>query len=155
MNRPMSKVQQAVDTFRSGFNCSQAICVTYGPDDGLSPLACLKLSSGFGGGMRRAEVCGAVTGALMVLGLRYGPTDITDTSKEHVYPKVEDFSSRFEARCGSLLCRDLLGCDISTAKGMTQATETNLFKTVCPDMIQAAAKILEDICAEHDSSCGD
>ncbi len=141
----MNRVQQAVDRFRSGSNCAQAILETYGPNLGLSPIDCLKVSSGFGGGMRRAEVCGAVTGALMVLGLQYGPKDTTDTSRESVYAKVTDFSSRFEARCGSIICRDLLECDISTAEGKQQATDEDLFKTVCPKMVRIAAEILEEL----------
>ena len=142
----MSKVQQAVDRFRSGVNCSQAILATYGPEQGLAPLDCLKVSSGFGGGMRRAEVCGAVTAAFMVLGLRYGPQDISDTSKEAVYAQVTEFSSRFEGRCGSILCHDLLECDISTPAGRQQALERDLFKTICPEMVRIAAEILEAQC---------
>ena len=68
----MSKVKDAVSAFESGFNCSQAIVRTYGPDYGLSALDAIRVSCGFGGGMRRADTCGAVTGALMVLGLRFG-----------------------------------------------------------------------------------
>jgi len=144
----VSKVQNAVDRFQSGFNCSQAILETYGPDYGLSAIDCLKISSGFGGGMRRGDVCGAVTGAFMVLGLQYGPKDMTDTSRKVVYSSVTDFSSRFEARCGSIMCRDLLECDISTPEGMRQAREAKLFKTVCPEMVKVAAEILEEQC-EH------
>jgi C_GCAxxG_C_C family probable redox protein len=141
----MNRVQQAVDKFRSGFNCAQAILETYGPDYDLSPIDCLKVSSGFGGGMRRAEVCGAVTGALMVLGLQYGPKHMTDTSRKSVYAKVADFSSRFETRCGSIICRDLLECDVSTAQGMQQAIDKDLFKTVCPELVRVAAEILEEL----------
>ena len=144
----MSKVQKAVDRFGSGYNCSQAILESYGPDYGLSAIDCLRVSSGFGGGMRRADVCGAVTGAFMVLGLRYGPKDMTDTSRKVVYSSVTDFASRFEARCGSVMCRDLLDCDISTPEGMRQAREAKLFKTVCPEMVKVAAEILEELC-EH------
>jgi C_GCAxxG_C_C family probable redox protein len=142
----MTKAQQTVDRFLSGVNCSQAVLATYGPDHGLASLDCLKVSSGFGSGMRRAEVCGAVTGALMVLGLQYGPKDTADTSKEAVYAKVAEFSSRFESRCGSILCRDLLECDISTPAGKQQALDKNLFKTVCPEMVRIAAEILEELC---------
>jgi C_GCAxxG_C_C family probable redox protein len=143
----MSKVQQAVSAFQSGFNCSQAIVSTYGPGHGLSAIDGLKVGSGFGGGMRRAGTCGAVTGALMVLGLRYGPKDTSDTSaRMDVYSKVTEFCSRFESRCGSVTCRDLLGCDISTPEGMERAGADNLFKTVCPKMVQAAAEILEEMC---------
>ncbi len=143
----MSKVQDAVSAFESGFNCSQAVVRTYGPDYGLSALDAGRVSCGFGGGMRRAETCGAVTGALMILGLRFGAQDAADTSaKADVYPKVTEFQSRFESRCDSVGCRDILGCDISTPEGMDRAKSNNLFKTVCPKMVQAAAEILEQMC---------
>ncbi len=143
----MSKVKDAVSAYESGFNCSQAIVRTYGPDHGLSALDSVRVSCGFGGGMRRGDTCGAVTGALMVLGLRYGPQDASDTSaKEAVYSKVTEFQSCFESRCDSVVCRDLLGCDISTPEGMEYAASNNLFKTVCPRMVQIAAEILEQMC---------
>jgi C_GCAxxG_C_C family probable redox protein len=143
----MDKVQEAVSTFQEGFNCSQAIVRTYGPQYGLSQLDSLRVSCGFGGGMRRGDTCGAVTGALMVLGLRYGPKDVSDTTaKNDVYPRVTEFRSRFESRSGYINCRDLLGCDISTEEGMKKAEENNLFETVCPKMVQTAAEILEEMC---------
>jgi len=142
----MSKVQNAVALFESGFNCSQAIAATYGPDYDLSVIDSLKVSSGFGAGMRRAEVCGAVTGALMVLGLKYGPQEESDRSRDLIYAKVEDFTSRFEVRCGSLICREILQCDLCTAEGKQHAVDNNLFKTLCPEMVKAAAEILEELC---------
>lgn len=143
----MSKVNDAVSAFESGFNCSQAIVRTYGPDYGLSALEAVRVSCGFGGGMRRGNTCGAVTGALMVLGLRFGPQNESDTSaKVGVNSKVSEFQSRFESRCDFVACRDLLGCDISTPEGMERAKSNNLFKTVCPRMVRTAAEILEDMC---------
>jgi C_GCAxxG_C_C family probable redox protein len=129
------------------FNCSQAIVRTYGPDYGLSALDAVRVSCGFGGGMRRGDMCGAVTGALMILGLRFGARDASDTSaKAGVYSKVAEFYSKFESRCDSVSCRDLLGCDISTPEGMEHAASNNLFNTVCPKMVQTAAEILEQMC---------
>ena len=143
----MDKVQEAVSVFESEFNCAQAIVRVYGPEYGLSELDALKVSCGFGGGMRRGDTCGTVTGALMVLGLRYGPKDISDVSaKNDVYSKVTEFYRRYEARCDSIICRELLGCDISTEEGMQKARENNLFKTVCPKMVRTAAEILEEMC---------
>ncbi|MHC4353161.1 MAG: C-GCAxxG-C-C family protein [Planctomycetota bacterium] len=143
----MSKVEDAVSAFESGFNCSQAIVRTYGPDYGLSALDAVRVSCGFGGGMRRGDMCGAVTGALMILGLRFGARDASDTSaKAGVYSKVAEFYSKFESRCDSVSCRDLLGCDISTPEGMEHAASNNLFNTVCPKMVQTAAEILEQMC---------
>jgi C_GCAxxG_C_C family probable redox protein len=94
--------------------------------------------------MRRAETCGAVTGALMILGLRFGSDDAA--AKADVYPMITEFQSRFESRCESVACRDLLGCDISTPEGMEHATGKNLFKTICPKMVETAAEILEEMC---------
>ena len=143
----MNKVQEAVSVFQSGFNCAQAIVRIYGPEHGLSVLDALKVSCGFGGGMRRGDTCGAVSGALMVLGLRYGPKDVSDTSaKNNVYSRVTEFCRRYESRCGYINCRDLLGCDISTEEGMKKARKNNLFKTVCPRMVETAAEILEEMC---------
>ncbi|MHC4654653.1 MAG: C-GCAxxG-C-C family protein, partial [Planctomycetota bacterium] len=105
------------------------------------------VSCGFGGGMRRGDTCGAVTGALMVLGLRYGPKDVTETfAKNDVYSKVTEFFLCFESRCGYINCQELLGCDIGTEEGMEHAKENNLFETVCPKMVQTAAEILEEMC---------
>ncbi|MHC4642623.1 MAG: C-GCAxxG-C-C family protein [Planctomycetota bacterium] len=143
----MDKVKEAVSAFQESFNFSQAIAGTYGPECGLSVPDALKVSCGFGGGMRRGDTCGAVTGALMVLGLRYGPKDISDKSaKEDVYSRVTEFCRRYESRCDSIVCRELLGCDISTEEGMKQARKNDLFKTVCPKMVQTAAEILGEMC---------
>lgn len=142
----MSKVQEAVSAHKEGLNCSQSIVGTYGPEYGLSQLDLLRVSCGFGGGMCHGDTCGVVTGALMVLGLRYGPKDVSDTSaKTDVNPKVTEFYLRFKSRCGYINCRDLLGCDISTEEGMEQARENNIKETVCPRMIQTAAEILEEM----------
>ena len=100
----------------------------------------------FAGGMRLGETCGAVTGAFMVLGLRHCSTDGgTPAGRSEVYARVVDFAGRFKQRNGSLTCRDLLGCDISTTEGMKQAQEQNLFKTTCVQMVRDAAEILEEM----------
>ena len=87
----------------------------------------MKVSAGFGGGMgRMAGTCGAVTGAFMVLGLKHGGEDME--AREKAYRLVREFASQFEARHGSLLCKDLMGCDISTPEGM-QATKDRGLRT--------------------------
>ncbi len=91
-----------------------------------------------------AGTCGAVTGAFMVLGLRHcGPRCETGPGREKVYAAVREFVSRFERRNGSVICRDLLGHDISTSAGMQAAKEHSLFDTKCPKLVQDAAEILE------------
>jgi C_GCAxxG_C_C family probable redox protein len=104
----------------------------------------LRIASGFAAGMRMAETCGAVTGAIMVLGLaRATAGSTTARLREPVYQAVKVFSAEFERRHHTLVCRDLLGCDIRTEEGMQAAKDRGLYKTVCPKMVQDAAEILE------------
>jgi C_GCAxxG_C_C family probable redox protein len=140
----MSRIETAVSRFKDGCNCSQAILATYGEAFGLPPETALRVACGFGGGMRRADVCGAVTGALMVLGLRHGPTSCPgQPQKNETYAQVQAFHARFAERQGTVMCRDLLGCDISTPDGQQKAQAKQLFKTICPEAVKVAAEILE------------
>ncbi len=141
------KVETAVGCFREGFNCSQAILSTYGGEFGLERETALKAAAAFGGGMGGlGEVCGAVTGALVVIGLKYGYTEAKDKeTKAKTYARARDFACRFRSHSGSLLCRELLGCDLATAEGMETARRKGLFTELCPRFVLAAAEILEDV----------
>ncbi len=141
------KIEEAVGCFREGFNCSQAILSTYGSESGLEREVALRAGAAFGGGMGGlGEVCGAVTGAMIVIGLKYGYTMPQDKgAKEKTYARVRDFSGRFKARHGSLLCRELLGCDLGTAEGMALARQKGYFTELCPRFVRDAAEILEDV----------
>jgi C_GCAxxG_C_C family probable redox protein len=144
--RPMSNVSRAVELFRDGCACSQAILAVYGPPLGLSRETAMRVAAGFAGGMRLGETCGAVTGAIMVLGLRHATENCqTPAARAEVYARVVEFARRFRERTGSLVCRELLGCDISTPDGMKQAQERDLFKTACPKFVEDAATILEQM----------
>jgi C_GCAxxG_C_C family probable redox protein len=104
----------------------------------------LRIASGFAAGMRMAETCGAVTGAIMVLGLHRAMAESTTANlREPVYEAVKELNAEFERRHRTLICRDLLGCDIRTEEGMQAAKECGLYKTICPKMVQDAAEILE------------
>lgn len=144
-----TKVEQAVERFKNGFNCSQAVLSSYGEQFGLDCEKAFKVATGFGGGMRMSDVCGAVTGAFMVLGLKYGNTTAEDKeAKAKTYEMVIEFTNRFEARNGSVMCRDLLGCDISTPEGNKEAQDKGLFSTICPQMVRDSAEILEEMLNE-------
>lgn len=94
----------------------------------------------------RGETCGAVTGAFMVIGLKYGRTQAEDLeSRERTYHKVHEFVDQFTSTHGSIVCRDLIGIDISTDEGYELAENTKVFETVCPKLIQTAAEILEQV----------
>jgi C_GCAxxG_C_C family probable redox protein len=142
----MSNVARATQMFRDGCACSQAIVGVYGPPLGLEYDQAMRVAAGFAGGMRLGETCGAVTGAYMVLGLRHCSEGCeTSSGRAEVYQCVVDFADRFKLRNGSVSCRELLGCDISTSEGMEQAQEQNLFKTTCVKMVTDAAEILEEM----------
>jgi len=143
----MSKVEQAVSCFEEGFVCSQALLSTYSPQFGLDRETALKVASAFGAGMgSMGEICGAVTGALMVIGLKHGRTIVEDKqSKEKTYSLVNEFVNRFKSRNGLIVCRELLDCDISTPEGINIAREKKLFTTLCPKYVRDAAEIIEQI----------
>jgi C_GCAxxG_C_C family probable redox protein len=113
----------------------------------------MQISAGFAGGMRLEYTCGAVTGAFMVLGLRHsGEYCEAATGRADVYARVLDFTKRFRERNGSIVCRELLGSDISTPEGRQQAHERNLFKTTCVKMVEEAAGMLEEMQAESQAA---
>ena len=99
---------------------------------------------------RMGETCGAVTGAFMVIGLRYGKIKSEDEqTKEKAYSLVREFVEKFKSRNGSVLCRELLGYDISVPEGMKLAIDKNLSAILCPKFIQDAAEIVEEILELH------
>ena len=144
----MSIADRAVACFDEGFNCSQAVFSAFAPQLGLDRVTALKVAGAFGGGMgRMGETCGAVTGALMVIGLKYGQTTGEDkAAKEKSYELVKQFAERFKARNrGCLTCRELLGADISTPEGMQKLREKQAFTTMCPKFVRDAAQIVEEL----------
>jgi C_GCAxxG_C_C family probable redox protein len=141
----MSKVKKAVKCFEDGFNCSQAIFATYGKEFGISPDQAFKIASGFGGGMRIDGTCGAVTGAFMVLGLKFAH------GKDKPYDKIIKFAETFRRKNKSTDCRTLIGCDIRTKEGMDKATNEGLFRSVCSQLVKDSAEILETMLADDSS----
>lgn len=142
---------RAVASFKEGFSCSQAVLASYAQDYGLTVEQALKVAGAFGGGMgRMGDTCGAVTGAFMVIGLKYGKTRADDEpAKEKAYRLVQEFAKRFRLRHGSIVCRDLLGCDLSTPEGRKTASEKHFIETRCPLLVQDAVVILEEILYEN------
>ena len=140
----MSDVDVAEELFRSGCACSQAVLGTYGPRYGLDESRAMRVAAGFAAGMRLAETCGAVTGAFMVLGLAHcGDSCKTAEGRKAAYEAVASFAREFSERHGSLVCRDLLGCDISAPAGATFARVKGLFRSKCPQLVRDAAELVE------------
>jgi len=142
----MNKLENASLLFNQGFNCSQAVFSVFCEELGLNREVALKISSGFGGGMCQGEICGAVTGAAMVLSLKYGQSKVGDKeSKEKTYEIIKEFSERFKDVNRSIICKELLNFDLSKENARTLAREKGLFTTICPKMIRDTVIILEEI----------
>ena len=143
----MNRVELAVSCFKKGFTCSQALLSSYGIELGLDRKIALRIADGFGGGMgSTGETCGAVTSAFMVIGLKHGRTIVEDKDAHRkTNSLINDFIRIFKSRNVSILCRELLDCDISTPEGLNSAREKGLFTTLCPKYVQDAAEIVEEL----------
>ena len=147
----MNKTDKALELFSNNFNCSQAVLTAFAPDFGLDEKLALKLGTSFGGGARNGEMCGAVSGALMVLGLKYGHFDSADNEqKSGAYEIAVEYTKRFKEANGSIVCRDLLGYDLTKPDEMACIKEKNLFGDVCPKAIKSAVEILESVLADYE-----
>lgn len=147
----MSKTDKALELFSNNFNCSQSVFAAFAPDFGLDEKLALKLATSFGGGARNGEMCGAVSGALMVLGLKYGHFDAADSEqKSRAYAIAVEFTKRFKEANSSIVCRDLLGYDLTKPDEMACIKEKGLFGDVCPKAIKSAVEILEGVLADHE-----
>ena len=144
-----SHTEKADTYFSEKFHCSQAVLAAFADELGITEEQALKLGACFGSGMRKGEVCGACTGALMVLGLKYGQTDKDDTESRMKTNYVTDkFLAEFKKGNGSYICNELLGCNIATEEGVAYALEKKLFTEFCPNMVKSAVEITEKIISE-------
>jgi len=143
----MTNADRAVALFKQGFSCSQAVLAAYAEDLGLPLGLALRIAQPFGGGIAKSgDWCGAVTGAFLVIGLKYGRVRAEDTAaKDKTYALVQEFILRFKDRHGTIRCNELLGCDIRTPEGQKTIEEKKLHQTVCEDLIRDAMAILDRI----------
>ena len=142
----MTRREKAIAYFENGFNCSQSVLAAFSEKFGVPEDVLLKVSCAFGGGMgRRQLTCGAVSGALMVLGLHFGRGKDDDVSRKiNTYEKAAQFMAAFEAKNGSLNCRTLLqGLDMHDPGDMKKIEELNLFRTSCHSYAKDAVEIAE------------
>ena len=140
----MKHTDQAVHFFRNGFNCSQSVLAAFSPVTDLSGDQCLRIATAFGGGMGRQQLtCGAVTGALMVLGLKFGKAlHDPESNKVETYLKANAFFREFRALHGSITCCELLnGLDMNNPADMKKINEQDMFKTHCAKYVRDAVEI--------------
>lgn len=139
----MTKKEQALAHFKQGCSCSQAIVMSYGPELGLSEEIGIRVAAAFGGGIaRRGEICGAVSGSLMILGLKLDKN--VENPKETLYAEVHDFISCFQERNGTVVCRELLGVDMGSQEGREELKQRNLIASRCSKFVGDAAEILDE-----------
>ena len=148
----MTRRERAVSAFMQGYNCAQSIVLAFADLLPVDEAALSRLSSSFGGGMGRLrEVCGAVSGMFMVVGLLYG-YDGPETGKikaEH-YARIQELAHRFEEKNGSIVCRELLGLTVRRDVPVPEARTAEYYKKrPCPEIIGEAAEILEQFINEN------
>jgi C_GCAxxG_C_C family probable redox protein len=143
----MTKSYHAIAGFRNGFTCSSAVFSAFSEEMGLDPDTAKKISCGFGAGISRTgNICGAVSGAILVIGLKYGKTKQgDDAATERTRALVREFIQEFTYRHGSVNCTELLGYNLSKPDEYEKARDCNLFVMKCPEFIGDAAAILEKI----------
>jgi C_GCAxxG_C_C family probable redox protein len=144
--QPSPLSEFAVSLHLQGFNCSQAVFSTLAEPLGFDPSLALKIASPFGGGIgRTGETCGAVSGALMAIGLQLGFSEPNPQAKEQIYALAREFMRRFQERYGARACKALIGIDLSTPEGLQKAREQAVFTAKCPQFIAGAVEIAEEM----------
>ena len=142
----MTREAKAMEFFSNGYNCAQATLGALCEEAGLDLNTAFKLANGFGGGVRCGELCGAVSGAVMVVGLKCGFYIEKDMNqKAYCNERVYDFLERFREVNGSLLCRELLGVDVRRPDDLSSPAAREAHKTVCPKLVASAVCLLEDM----------
>ena len=137
------------DRFKNGIACSQIVFSELSDDVGINKDDARKIASLFGGGIWSGEVCGAFTGALMALGLKYGHCKEGDVDAQNIgMSKLMEFKSKFEKEYGSVVCRKIMGYDLSVPEEMKMIEEKGLFENFCPKLVCRTIQIAEDMLSE-------
>jgi C_GCAxxG_C_C family probable redox protein len=145
--KELSKAKEADKQFEKGYSCAPSVLSTYSEQFGLGKELALKIACGFGGGIgRTGRTCGAVTGAVMVIGLKHGQANVDDgESRQATHKLVREFIDKFTALHGSAECRELIGYDLSNPAEFELARESSIVEEKCRGFVYDAACMLEDI----------
>ncbi len=142
----ISRADRAKEYFSSGYNCAQSVFLAFSDLYGIDQETAAKLTIGLGGGVGRLrEVCGAVSAAVLLIGLEQGTADTTDdTTKAALYEEVQRFAARFKEEEGSIICRDLLGLGQENASPQPdKRTQAYYEERPCPRLVWLAAHMFE------------
>jgi C_GCAxxG_C_C family probable redox protein len=126
--------------FMEGYNCSEATLFGISGAIGGKCKFIPQIASGFGGGFgRHGEICGAISGSVMALGLVYGRKDTKDKeAKEKIYGIVDEYLKKFKEKYGTLSCRELTGCDMLTPEGLKKIRDEKVHVNVCAPIVEFA-----------------
>ncbi len=145
----MDFTEKAAAYFTGGFNCAQAVLAAFAPELGIDEEKCFRMASGLGAGLGyRGEMCGAVVGAYLVIGLKYGFSVPDDLEKREKTTKtIDDFVKKFEKRNGSVICKELLKIDLSDPEQLKYAREISVFRDqkYCPKYIADSSEFLSEM----------
>jgi C_GCAxxG_C_C family probable redox protein len=142
--RTLNREEKARQMFEAHENCAQSVLSAFADDFGLDVNTALRIATPFGAGIGRSgHMCGAISGAIMAIGLARGITVYDKAQKDAVYALAQEFLDRFAAKHDSLSCPGLLGFDIGDPVQLEQARELNLFDTRCPEFVGDAVRITE------------
>ena len=138
---------KAREMFADGHTCSQAVLTAFAPRYNLPRDLALKLSCSFGGGMgRQGMTCGAITGAMMVLGLDSGRVQLDDdAARDRNDALVQEFFSRFQEKYKTFDCNELTGIQMSCPEARAQGKEDGSFQQVCPGVVDFAAELVSEL----------
>jgi len=148
----MAKSDEAVASYGKRFTCSAAVFSAFSKDLGLDPKIAKKIACGFGAGISKTgNMCGAVSGAILAIGLKYGKTEAEDdAATEKTRALVRQFIHEFTEKNGSVNCTELLGYNLNIPEEFVEARDNRLFVTKCTALVQDAVDILEKILANAD-----
>lgn len=138
--------EEIKNLFMQGIDCSQVVTGAFADKMQLSEEQARKVAACFGGGMMCGETCGAVTGALMVIGMVYGHSRENDQEQKNIMAaKTAEFKQLFAGKYSSCMCRELLGHDISKPGELDKVMEEGLMFDFCPQLVEYTIEILEKV----------
>ena len=140
------KQEEIRELFIKGIDCSQVVAGAFAEEMGMTEEEARKVSACFGGGMMCGETCGAVTGALMVLGMKYGHCKEDDMDQKNIMmQKTAEFKAYFQQKYPSCMCREVLGYDLGKPGELEKVMEEGLLLDFCPGVVEAAIEALEKV----------
>jgi len=146
----MNRSEIASEYMKKGYNCAQSIIKAYANEVGMKEEDAVRMASSLGGGVgRNGQICGAVSGAALIIGMKFGTTDPTNfQAKEEAYNKTNELLEKFSAENKSVLCKELIPYDMKNPEDLKKAREAGVFTKQCPLYVSSAGRIMESIISE-------